>query len=179
MSYSIAYAAFRNVDKTALLEYFRLRDTGEHDLYNESPFSGGDLPSGWYLIWSNDLIWGADEKKFTELSKDAEIIVGIAEETTMTFVTSSFFRGEKVWSVVHDAQNNLRHLEYEGELPDSFDEIRQRNIALQDAVDETNQLSVDHYASIPSELFASITGFLYSHALTSGEQINFTALQEY
>lgn len=62
MSYSIAYAAFRNVDKTALLEYFRLRDTGEHDLYNESPFSGGDLPSGWYLIWSNDLIWGADEK---------------------------------------------------------------------------------------------------------------------
>lgn len=81
--------------------------------------------------------------------------------------------------MVHDAQNNLRHLEYEGELPDSFDEIRQRNIALQDAVDETNQLSVDHYASIPSELFASITGFLYSHALTSGEQINFTALQEY
>lgn len=177
MGFHIAYAAFRNIEKSELLQRLELKDTGEPDPYNESPFSGGELPNGWYVVWSNDLMWGADEEKFARLSVHCDVLLAIAEETTMTFIASAFSGGRKLWSVVHDAQNSLRHLETEGELPPTFEEIRQRNVALQDNENDADPYSVDHYASIPPELFASITQFKYDEVSPDGDVI-FTSLEE-
>ena len=178
MGFHIAYAAFRNIEKAELLERLGLRDTGETDPYHESPFSGGELSSGWYLIWSNDLMWGADEEKFARLSVNCDVLVAIAEETSMTFVASGFSAGRKVWSVVHDAQHSPRHLESEGEMPPSFEEIRQRIAVLQNKENDADPYSVDYYASIPPEVFASVTQFKYDEMSSSGEEVNFTVLEK-
>lgn len=160
MGFSIAYAAFRGIKKDELLNRLGLKDTGEPDPYNVSPFSGGVLSSSWYLIWCNDFMWGVDENKFVELSSNADVLVSLVDETSMTFAASGYSTGHRTWSVVHDAQNSLTHLETEGTMPSSFEAIRQRNVALQETEDE----AVDHYASIPPEVFASIAGFKYDDA---------------
>ena len=169
MGFSIAYAAFRSIEKGELLKRLGLEDTDEPDPYSESPFSGSVLSSGWYLVWSNDFMWGVDENKFLELSVEAEVLVSLVDETSMTFVASGYSKGSRSWSVVHDAQNNLMHLDTEGTMPPSFKAIRQRNVDLQEAEAE----AVDHYASIPPEVFASITGFRYDDAR---HDVVFTAL---
>lgn len=176
MGYHIAYAAFKTNDVTAVLSSLKLKDTGEVDEYNETPMSGAMLPNGWYVVWSNDLQWGwLQEGLFIKLSASYEILVSIVEETTMTFMASGFSSGKKNWTIFHDGQQRVDHIEIEGDLPAAFNEIYKRNAALQKAEDQNEQYSTDYYASIPPEVVASICAFQYD--LARDDNVKFTALE--
>lgn len=143
--------------KSALLDHFGFRDTGENDEANEAPFSVAELPTGWTVLWSNDQTFAKIET-CTPLSLKAPVLSCWVNETAMFSSANYFDRGHYLWFVGHDAQRGMNNLESDGELPDQFSSIRDRLIAEQDAAGGEDA-DVDFIFDIPLELAQSICGF--------------------
>jgi hypothetical protein len=99
-----------------------------------------------------------DDKVFSRLSNDASLIVCYADETVMNSYAPAWLNGVGCWSVFHDAQQNIEHLETSGTLPPEFQPIRDRLFAEQQGND-----GGDFTFDIPIELFAALGGIRYDH----------------
>ena len=60
------------------------------------------------------------------LSAGCEVVTGDVEEHVMVSIAIGWKDGQRVWSVTHDAQRDIEHLQTEGELPAAFTSIRDR-----------------------------------------------------
>jgi hypothetical protein len=69
--------------------------------------------------------------------------------------------GVEHWSVFHDAQQDIKHLEMRGTLPPQLKSIRDRLFAEQEGDDE-----VDFIFDIPVELFAALGGIRYDQGIS-------------
>ena len=74
----------------------------------------------------------------------------------MNSLSSSWIDGVEQWSVFHDAQQGIKHLEATGRLPDQFKPIRVRLFAEQGDIEDT-----DYIFDIPIELFVALGGVRY------------------
>jgi len=133
--------------------------TGRREEIPESPVIGAMLPSGAYLLYVNDRTL-PDDKVFSRLSENASLIACYANETVMNSYVTSWVNGSREWSVFHDAQQGLKHLETLGNIPDELAPIQTRLLAAQDANDDA-----DYVFDIPVELFVSLGGVRYDRYL--------------
>lgn len=138
--------------------------TGEFEELPESPVSGAMLPNGRYLLFINDRILPED-LVLAKLSRHASLIACYGNETVMNSVASSWTDGVEDWCVFHDAQQDLRHLETTGSLPDCFESIRHRMFAEQDAA--ADDCGVDYIYDVPVELFVALGGHRYNEQISS------------
>ncbi|WP_150107204.1 hypothetical protein [Pedosphaera parvula] len=121
-------------------------------MYQRSSYHGGLLPSGWFLV-----IHGRHEftdAEVKQLSQAAEVVACFVEEHVMVSKAACWKNGQEVWSVTHDAQESLHHLEAQGELPLGFAAIRDRLTKQQEEEDDC-----DFIFDIPVSLAAEITGY--------------------
>jgi hypothetical protein len=65
-----------------------------------------------------------------------------------------------VWSITHDLQRGIGHLEAEGALPDAFGPIRDRLSAKQ-----VGQGDADYIFDVPVEVANALTGFRYNEII--------------
>lgn len=131
--------------------------TGQREEIAESPVVGAALPNGAYLLYINDpdkIV--PDDKVFARLSKGASLVACYANETVMNSYACGWANGVERWSVFHDAQQALEHLETSGTLPPEFNAIRDRLFAEQKGDD-----GADFIFDIPVELFAALGGIRY------------------
>jgi len=93
----------------------------------------------------------------------------------MCCFSSGWHGGHRLWSVIHDAQAGIEHLEFEGEMPAGFDDIRRELLAQQHAADGRRRSrrlpdlfrraepdGVDYVFDIPLETAKRATGFSYN-----------------
>ncbi|QAY78276.1 hypothetical protein [Sphingosinicella sp. BN140058] len=174
MGYSISWLAVRNMSKVKLLRRLQLTDTGEPDEDNEAPLSAADLPTGWAILFSNDFSFGSRTALTVSLAEN-EVIVCQADEHVMFSSVSFFSKGRQQWSVAHDAQQDLRHLEGIGALPEQLSAIRVR---LMDQLEEEggDGSEVDYTFEIPVELAEHLTGYRHDRDDHSSGRPNFTAV---
>jgi hypothetical protein len=118
---------------------------------------GAALPSGAYLLYINgrDKIV-PDDEVFARLSKGASLIACYANETVMNSYACAWVNGAERWSVFHDAQEDIKHLETSGILPPEIQPIRDRLFAEQEGDD-----GADFIFDNPIELFAALGGIRY------------------
>jgi hypothetical protein len=131
--------------------------TGKREEIAESPVVGAVMPNGAYLLYINDqdrIV--PDEKVFARLSKDASLIACYANETVMNSYACAWANGVERWSVFHDADQGIKHLETSGILPSEMQGIRDRLFAEQEGDD-----GADFVFDIPIELFAALGGIRY------------------
>lgn len=131
--------------------------TGQCEEIPESPFVGAVLPSGAYLLYINDqdkIV--PDDEVFARLSRGASLIACYANETVMNSHVCAWLNGVECWSVFHDAQQDITHLETSGTLPPEMQTIHDRLFARQE-----DTKGVDFVFDIPIELFASLGGIRY------------------
>ena len=127
MGYSQSWLAVKGKPPAAVLETLGLRGTGTREEIAESPIVGTELPSGWFLV-----VAGCSGHQMTRdpilqrLSTGCEVVIGDVEEHVMVSFTAGWNDGQRVWSVTHDAQRDVEHLQAEGELPAAFTSIRDR-----------------------------------------------------
>jgi hypothetical protein len=162
MGYAISWLAVRGKTADEVRRLLRLHTTGEREEVPESPITGVDLPGGWYLVFADDFSY-AQGCDLARLSSDAEVVTFAAEEHVMYFAASGWTAGRQIWSVIHDAQQGLYHLEASGDLPEFFEDIRARHLSRQRAAGQC--ADVDHVSDIPVELAANLTGFRYDQDL--------------
>jgi hypothetical protein len=137
--------------------------TGRCEEIPESPVVGAILPSGAYLLYINDEIV-PDDRVYARLSQNASLVACYANETVMNSYVCGWTNGVERWSVFHDAQRGLKHLEVTGTLPAQMQSIRDRLSAEQDAGDDT-----DYIFDVPIDLFVALGGLRYDQDIPGAD----------
>ena len=163
MGFRVLLIAVTGKSIDAIHHDYDVTPTGMHEEIPESPVTAVMLPSGQYLLYINDEIT-PDDRVFSRLSKNASLIACYSNETDMNSFACGWTNGVAKWSVAHDAQQNITHLETTGDLPGEFGPIRERLSAEQDDVDD-----VDYIFDIPVELFVSLGGIRYDDGIEADD----------
>jgi len=98
------------------------------------------------------------DQTLQRLSAGCEVVTGDVEEQVMVSVATGWKDGQRVWSVTHDAQRDLEHLQTEGELPAAFTNIRDRLRSEQQKAGG-RKADVDYIFDVPVELAQTLTGY--------------------
>lgn len=159
MGFSISWIGFKAEDRDEALRLLGLVDTGEPDEANEAPFSGALLPTGWFIVFSNDFDF-ATPKRLAALSAGRKVIACQVEEHVMVSAAYCYDDGEAVWWASHMSENGTYDLTAEGELPDGFAALKDNLFGKQEAEGGT-KANVDFIFDVPVELAQAICGFRY------------------
>jgi hypothetical protein len=155
MGFRVLLVAVAGKSPGAIHQDYSVAPTDQYEEIPESPVTGAILPGGAYLLYINDEIL-PDEAVFAKLSRDASLIACYVNETVMNSFVASWVNGVEQWTVFHDAQQGIRHLETTGDVPDQLIPIKERLFAEQDQA-----LDTDYVFDIPTELFTALGGMRY------------------
>jgi hypothetical protein len=150
MGASLSWFAVRGKTAEAVLQEFGLKNVGRE--HCETPYCGGALPSGWYLVIHGRHEFTNDEVR--RLSQRCEVIACFVEEHVMVSRASSWKDGVQLWSVTHDAQEGDAHLDAQGKLPAEFTAICDRLTKQQE-----EEGGADFIFDIPVALARELVGY--------------------
>ena len=178
MGFKISWLAFFGKEKTDVLASMHLVDTGIHEEAIESPICAASFPKDWTVLFLNEFLHPLTEDPSLEtLSKDCTVICGQVHEGIMYSSACLYERGTLLWSVSHDAQTDLYNLEIEGELPESFADIKKQCVVQQDNAGGKTA-GVDYMFNVPVDLAKSICGFEYCRWRYDWGEPHFTELKK-
>ena len=160
MGFSLSWIAIKGHSPHEVHTTMGARSTGRREDFPESRLSAAQLPNGFYLV-----VFDREElapAKLRQFSSKFDLLYGFVEEHVMYSSVAAWHRGEQLWSVVHDAQKDILHLEVNGSPPANFAAIRDRLIA-QQLREDPQKPEVDYVFDIPVELAKELTTYRYDH----------------
>ena len=175
MGYSLSWLAIKGKDPQTVLQELGFRTTGERQELPETPLSAARMPNGWYLIVSGEHEHVVPDSVLEHLTAGCEAVTCFVEEHVMFSSAAGWRNGRRCWSVQHDAQRGIEHLEAEGELPASFNSIRDKFFSKQKEEDirkagirrplfppkvvPVGEMGCDYIFEIPVEIAREMTGY--------------------
>ena len=153
MGFKVSWIGFDGKSKPGVLEMVGLKDTGEPDEVNEAPFSGAEIPGGWFILFSNNFDFVTPDR-LARLSVDCHIVACQVHEGVMVSAAFGYEHGHRVWELAHNAQQSVNDLTVAGSPPPSFEPIRRRLTQEQEAA-----IGVDYIFDIPVETAAAVSGY--------------------
>jgi len=163
MGYSLSWIAVRGKSPESVLAELKLARTGKLEETPEAPFSAAALPGGWFLVIANDCNY-ADRAPLKKLSQGAEVAACALEEHVMASGASGYRDGEERWSIMHDSERGLSHLNISGDPPKAAGAIHKRAEAKQ-AAEGGDDAEVDYLFEVPVEVAAKMTGFRHDRSM--------------
>lgn len=177
MGQSLSWLAFKGPALEAGLERLGLAPTASVGEWMRKSLTGHALPGGWHLVLAPRCDHAiVSPASLERLSLQAEVIACSVEEHVM-FSSAEFWKnGEKLWRVVHDAQQGRRHLDAGGALPDGYADALSR-AAEEQAAEDAGADEVDFYFEVPLEIARQIAGFKHDeeHPALNYEQFDIYA----
>jgi hypothetical protein len=153
MGFSLSWLAVKGMSPQAVHDELAFRPTGKREEIPESDFSAVEMPSGWYLIVSDHTEQVCPDTVLQRLSSSGrELVTCFVEEHVMVSRATGWREGRMMWSVTHDAQKGLKHLEVQGEPPPQFTAIR-------DELSARDTPNVDYLFDVPVETARSVVGY--------------------
>lgn len=146
------------------------QDSSSSEPLPEKYVFGANLPSEWCLIVAEiDRDFWVSNSLLEQISaKDLTIACDVCEETLRSAV-SGWINGKMIWSVTHDSQIQLTHLEEKGSLPREYEDVRKKLFMKQTEQDIRNAgkevAHADYIFDIPSNLAKELTGFRYNQGI--------------
>ena len=175
MGFKISWIGFEKLDAATVAERVGLTLTSTVDEANEMPFSIAELPSGWTILFVNDVEYAFGDRP-AELSKGHRVLTFQVHEGVMYSRAAEFRDGTCIWAVEHDSDSGIRHLETEGNLPGDFAAIHAECSRAQDA--EGEKPMVDHIIDVPARLAMAPTGYRYDRwKFDWGEPVFYEAMR--
>jgi hypothetical protein len=172
VGYSISWLAV-HAGAAETLAALALHPTGEQLELPEAPFVGALLSTGWYLVVADRCDHAlVAEATLKSLPASTDAVSCSIEEHVMFSAASFWSGGRRVWSVSHDAQKAIDHLESWGDLPPFYSEIREAILA-QQAREGGAGAEVDFVSDLPLELARRIVGYKHD---ADGEPARFDVL---
>ena len=165
MGFRVQLIAVSGMSPAKVQQDFGVEPTGEYEEVAESPVVGAELPDGRYLLYVNDadrII--PDNGVYARLSRGAKLVACYANETVMNSYACGWVDGTERWSVFHDAQQSITHLEVSGTPPAELGPIRDRLLGQQAEVTDP-----DYVFDVPVELFVALGGMRYDEDLPDAE----------
>jgi hypothetical protein len=156
MGWSLSWVALKGGNLQTVCSALGLRVTGKREESAESKIVGAELPTGWYVVQFNRT--EMEDRELARLSRSGEVVYCFVEDHVMVSWASGWREGNKVWSVLHDCEKGLFHLDIKGEAPAELKGIAERLIAEQQAAGG-EKADVDHVYDAPAELAKKLTGY--------------------
>lgn len=163
MGYSLSWLAIKGGTPETVHALLQLRPTGKTEDFPESDVVGAELPVGWYVVVFNKEV--IRDGVLKQASASSDVVCCFVEEHEMISSVSEWRSGTSVWSVSHDAQNGIFHLEVTGEVPPGLAKIREKLTEEQNRHGGVKS-EVDYIFDIPIELAKSLTGFRHDQDVT-------------
>ena len=192
MGYSLSWLAIKGKAPQAVLDELGFRATGERQEIPEAPLSAATMPNGWCLIVSDHTEQVASDSVLEHLTAGCEAVTCFVEEHVMCSSATGWKDGRRCWRVNHDAQRGLEHLETEGELPASFNSIRDRLFSRQKEENlrkagirrplfprkalSIDEMGCDYIFEIPVEVAREITGYRHDRDVPGSDGQPFEVL---
>jgi len=154
MGYAISWLAVRGKSPEEVRRLLGLIPTGRYGEPLDSLITAALLPGGWFLVLLDDpahefILKGTPER----ISIDCEVVTAAIEEHVMASLAEGWKDGRRVWSLDHQSEKGIEHLEVVGTPPESFAEIRSKAFELQRGED------ADYIFDVPLQVAQSLTGF--------------------
>ena len=176
MGYSLSWLAVKGKPQMEVHDELGLRPTGEREEIPESDLTGAELPNGWCLIVSNRREQVASDAAMQRLaSSGCELVTCFVEEHVMVSSATGWKDGRKSWSIIHDSQRGVEHLETTGELPASYSSVRDRLFTKQKEANirkagtrrpliprkvvASEEMGCDYIFDIPVQVAHELTGY--------------------
>jgi hypothetical protein len=175
LGFKISWIGFRGLSKEDALRSLNAVDTRERDEANEAPFSGAEIPGGWFVLFANDFSF-ASEDRLARLSENCEVVACQVHEGVMVAVSYGYERGQQKWAILHDAQQDLRHIEVTGTPPTAFAQVRERLLKEQDQHDG-QEPGVDFVFDVPLETATSVCPYKHDRWRFDWGEPCFTVLE--
>src|SRR5262249_44979116 len=174
MGYNISWIGFKGLSKDEVLRLLGATDTGGIDEANEAPFSGAEIPGGWFILFSNDFDF-VSEQALASLSSNCNVVACQVSETVMVSIAYPYSHGTQHGAILHNAQKGIRNLVVSGSLPSAFEKIRERLTLEQDA-QGGERPDVDYFFDIPVETAEAVCGFRHDRWNFEWGEPKFTVL---
>jgi len=174
LGYSISWCSLR-ASKESALRALGFKETDEVDQANEAPFSAAYLPSGWSIVWANDVDF-ASPGNLERLHLPTPVIACQIEEHSMYSACHEVNDGLLSWSVWHDAQVDVYDLNSFGNVPQEFEAIAAAQRAEQEANGGT-EAGVDYIFDAPVELAMALTSYRHDRWRFDWGEPRFTAIK--
>lgn len=174
MGFHVGWIAVNGKSPAEVRAELGLSETVAREYVPESELTAVLLPSGWYIVFCNDLT--APELKDDSLeaiSRGGNVMAFFVEEGSMVSVATGYAGGHRTWEVVHDSNKGLENLDTSGILPPSFALVRDR---LMNKLKEGKN-GVDYLFEVPADLSKLITGFRHDEDIDGIEGDAFTVLE--
>lgn len=175
MGFKISWIAFKDITKEEILRAVGGVDTGNPDEANEAPFSGAQIPNGWFVLFSNDFEY-ASAARLGTLSEKSSLVACQLHEGVMVSAAYAYKRGQIQWSLVHDADKGIRHLDVSGVPPDQFEVVRARLSQTQDT-NGGDQSEVDYIFDVPLETAEAVCGYKHDKTIFDWGEPQFTVIE--
>ena len=170
MGYSISWIAVKDRKLAQIAEQLRLTDSGKIEEFPVSDISGADLLNGWCHFQFNELDSGLISKEIlSSISLNTTVVCCQVEEHVMFSKSSCWDNGGIIWSVEHDAQNELYHINAIGSTPVEFLEIRDKLFEEQ----KQEGTEVDFVFEIPLVLAQKFTGYKHDECASEHEGLEY------
>jgi len=192
MGYSGSWLAIKGKTPQTILDELGFCTTGERQEIPEAPLSAASMPNGWFLMVSDHTEHVVSDSVLERLTADCEAVTCFVEEHVMFSSAAGWKNGLRCWSVSHDAQQGVDHLQTEGDLPASFTAIRDRLLSKQKEentrkprtrrppflrrVVSAEEIGCDYLFDIPVELAGHVTGYRYDQDVPGATREPFEVL---
>jgi hypothetical protein len=158
MGASLSWLAVRGPSAADVRTRLAVAPTGRFEEVPESAVSAAELPGGWTLV----VMEGCDhtfigDDSLRRLSADGEVVAASVEEHVMASRAEGWKDGRRTWSLSHESEKGMDHLEEAGAPPQEYAAIKAGGLARQQAEGPTAE--VDHVFDIPLTLAQRLTGY--------------------
>lgn len=178
MGFSISWFAIRKENANNFFEILKLNKTQETEEFPESTISTAELDTGWQILWYNKFSCPfIDEKILENISNNFEIIKCLVEEHVMFSSSELWVNGKCKWKISHEGENVPIGLNFEGDLPNCFEQIKLEMEAEQKRENE-GDAEVDYLFEIPLKIVEEIVGFKHDEECTHLVNGHFTVLRK-
>ncbi len=155
MGFAISWIAIKDRKLEEVSESLGVEVTNKTEEFPESNISGVNLPNGWCHIQFDEFDSSfINDNALEELSNSTDVLACNIEEHVMYSSACLWSNGSHIWSVEHDAQQDLFHISPEGTLPRAYQDIEKECFELQKSDGE----DVDYIFEIPLLLAKSFVG---------------------
>lgn len=149
-----------------LCDLLQVSETTEPDPEFEAELAGVPLHGGWFLLVVQGIEHRlTDPAVLSQLAKRWRCLSCVVEEHAMVSYATLWRAGHMAWSVGHDAQKGILHLEATGDLPPSFRDLRDRTLQEQTRLGG-QAAEEDLVFEVPLLLARELVGFKHDEAPT-------------
>ena len=168
MGYSASWIATRGMPAGEVQRLLGIRALAKGEPLPATTCTAAQLENGWHVVFFSDGCETVDRCAKALIASAPEAITCFVEEHVMASGAAAWRDGKEVWSVDHESEKGIFHLDIKGMPPEALAGIASSSRAEQEA-EGGESADVDLTFDVPVALVESLIGFRHDGDVDHGD----------